>query len=73
MREFIVPSSFHFFYKHTFCPTNQPFVQEVKKIHYVISDSVARQLRSDVPIVSILSEGIDSSSIVAVVKEIIHV
>lgn len=58
------------FYNPTFCPINQPFAQEVKKIQDVLRDSVSIHLRSDVPVGAFLSGGIDSSSIVALAREI---
>ncbi|KAA0549514.1 asparagine synthase (glutamine-hydrolyzing) [Bacillus sp. BGMRC 2118] len=58
------------FFRHTFCPINQPFNTEVKRIQNVLRESVSIHMRSDVPVGAFLSGGIDSSSIVALAKEI---
>ncbi|WP_416150320.1 asparagine synthase (glutamine-hydrolyzing) [Salipaludibacillus sp. HK11] len=64
------PMKIQSYFKPTFCPINKPFDQEVKKIQDVLRDSVNMHLRSDVPVGAFLSGGIDSTSIVALAKEV---
>ncbi|MED0685333.1 asparagine synthase (glutamine-hydrolyzing) [Anoxybacillus ayderensis] len=57
------------YWKATFHPTNQSERELVKEIQQVLFDSVSIHMRSDVPVGSFLSGGIDSSLIVAIAKQ----
>ncbi|KIP20225.1 MULTISPECIES: asparagine synthase (glutamine-hydrolyzing) [Anoxybacillus] len=57
------------YWKATFHPTNQSESELVKEIQQVLFDSVSIHMRSDVPVGSFLSGGIDSSLIVAIAKQ----
>ncbi len=46
-------------------PHNDDFETTCKKVHFLLDDSIKRQLVSDVPLCSMLSGGLDSSIIVA--------
>jgi asparagine synthase (glutamine-hydrolysing) len=47
-------------------PHTDTFEQTVEKVHFLVTDSIERQLVSDVPICTFLSGGLDSSIISAV-------
>lgn len=57
------------YWKATFHPINQSESELVKEIRQVLFDSVSIHMRSDVPVGSFLSGGIDSSLIVAIAKQ----
>ncbi|MCQ5365161.1 asparagine synthase (glutamine-hydrolyzing) [Anoxybacillus salavatliensis] len=57
------------YWKATFHPTNQSESELVKEIRQALFDSVSIHMRSDVPVGSFLSGGIDSSLIVAIAKQ----
>ncbi|MBH0157196.1 MAG: asparagine synthase (glutamine-hydrolyzing) [Bacillota bacterium] len=57
------------YFKPRFTPIFKPFDEEINTIRDVMRESVKVHMRSDVPVGSFLSGGIDSSSIVALAKE----
>ena len=57
------------YWKPTFKPTNLTESQAIEEIRNVLTDSVNIHMRSDVPVGSFLSGGIDSSIIVSLAKE----
>ncbi|MFC4404794.1 asparagine synthase (glutamine-hydrolyzing) [Gracilibacillus xinjiangensis] len=61
--------SFHRYFHATFQPVQQEKQVLIKKIQDVMYDSVNLHMRSDVPVGSFLSGGIDSSLIVSIAKE----
>lgn len=61
--------TFHRYFHATFAPVNQEKQSLIKKIQDVMYDSVNVHMRSDVPVGSFLSGGIDSSLIVAIAKD----
>ncbi|RTR28159.1 asparagine synthase (glutamine-hydrolyzing) [Robertmurraya yapensis] len=58
------------YWKPQFQPKNMPESQLIKEIQEVLIDSVSKHMRSDVPVGSFLSGGIDSSFIVSLAKEV---
>lgn len=58
------------YYHREFHPTNESEAVYTKKIREVLQDSVKMHMRSDVPVGSFLSGGIDSSIIVAMAKNL---
>ncbi|WP_058306713.1 asparagine synthase (glutamine-hydrolyzing) [Gracilibacillus massiliensis] len=60
---------FHCYFHATFDPVQQDKHQLTRKIQDVMFDSVGIHMRSDVPVGSFLSGGIDSTMIVAMAKE----
>lgn len=63
------PISFHTYWKPYFKASNQPKEEYIQKIRDVLYDSVKVHMRSDVPVGSFLSGGIDSSIVVSIAKE----
>jgi len=63
------PMEFVRYWKVSFDPINQKTEKWVKEIRQVLFDSVQFHMRSDVPVGSFLSGGIDSSLIVAIARE----
>ncbi|MGG0720499.1 asparagine synthase (glutamine-hydrolyzing) [Robertmurraya massiliosenegalensis] len=63
------PMKIESFFKPTFCPKEATFQQAVNKVQHALRDSVSMHMRSDVPVGAFLSGGIDSTSIVALAKE----
>lgn len=57
------------YWKPTFQPTNLSEADAIKEIRNVLMDSVNVHMRSDVPVGSFLSGGIDSSIIVSLAKQ----
>lgn len=64
------PIKIESYFKPAFCSTEGSFQQMVNKVQYVLRDSVFMHMRSDVPVGAFLSGGIDSTSIVAMAKEL---
>ncbi|MGM7702612.1 asparagine synthase (glutamine-hydrolyzing) [Pseudalkalibacillus sp. Hm43] len=62
--------SIHAYWLPTFHPKAAPMVRTIEEIRNVMRDSVKVHMRSDVPVGSFLSGGIDSSAIVALAREI---
>lgn len=58
------------YWKPVFRPNYRPLNEKVAEIRRVLNDSVKVHMRSDVPVGAFLSSGIDSTSIVAMAKEI---
>ena len=58
------------YWKPTFRPMNLTESQAIEEIRNVLTDSVNIHMRSDVPVGSFLSGGIDSSIIVSLAKEV---
>lgn len=58
------------YWRPSFSPTQSDLNSAIKKIQDTLRDSVNVHMRSDVPVGSFLSGGIDSSAIVALAKEI---
>lgn len=58
------------YYHREFHPTNESEAVYTKKIREILQDSVKMHMRSDVPVGSFLSGGIDSSIIVAMAKNL---
>lgn len=59
------------YWEPTFSPTLHSSIDEqIKKVQEVLRESVHIHMRSDVPVGSFLSGGIDSSSVVALAKEV---
>ncbi|EKN68544.1 asparagine synthase (glutamine-hydrolyzing) [Schinkia azotoformans] len=58
------------YWNATFEPKHYTKEQLIKKVRDVLFDSVEMHMRSDVPVGSFLSGGIDSSSIVSIAKEL---
>lgn len=63
------PLEFHRYFQPLFKPVQQEQQKLIKEIQEVMFDSVKVHMRSDVPLGSFLSGGIDSSLIVAIAKE----
>ncbi|MCA1032462.1 asparagine synthase (glutamine-hydrolyzing) [Bacillus timonensis] len=63
------PMSIHRYWKATFHPVKKTEDELVKEIREALYDSVQIHMRSDVPVGSFLSGGIDSSIIVSMAKE----
>lgn len=63
------PIEFHRYWHATFSPKIMDKQAWIKRIQDVLYDSVSKHMRSDVPVGSFLSGGIDSSVIVAIAKE----
>ncbi|MFJ8529368.1 asparagine synthase (glutamine-hydrolyzing) [Bacillus sp. NPDC094106] len=61
--------SFHRYWKPYFNASNVSKEGHIKKIRDVLYDSVKLHMRSDVPVGSFLSGGIDSSIVVSIAKE----
>jgi len=57
------------YWKASFKPVNQSEADFIKEIRDVLFDSVEKHMRSDVPVGSFLSGGIDSSVIASIAKE----
>ncbi|WNF36639.1 asparagine synthase (glutamine-hydrolyzing) [Bacillaceae bacterium IKA-2] len=55
--------------KKSFEPMNKSFSEFASKTRQALEDSVAKHMRSDVPVGAFLSSGIDSTIIVAIAKE----
>ncbi|MCF6409628.1 asparagine synthase (glutamine-hydrolyzing) [Pseudalkalibacillus salsuginis] len=64
------PMRVNSYWKPQFLPVHRPFEDKLKDIREVLRDSVSVHMRSDVPVGAFLSSGIDSTSIVAMAKEI---
>jgi asparagine synthase (glutamine-hydrolysing) len=64
------PMEIHTYFRPTFCSTNTSYEQGVSKIQKVLENSVNLHMRSDVPVGAFLSGGIDSTSIVALAKQV---
>lgn len=58
------------YWKPTFHPIGQTLDEAKQKVQDVLRDSVKMHMRSDVPVGAFLSSGIDSTSIVAIAKEL---
>ncbi|WP_336864841.1 asparagine synthase (glutamine-hydrolyzing) [Peribacillus frigoritolerans] len=58
------------YWKPNFQPTNMGDSKLIKEVQYTLLDSVNVHMRSDVPVGSFLSGGIDSSFIVSIAKQI---
>ena len=58
------------YWRPSFSPVQSDLSEAVKQIQATLRDSVKVHMRSDVPVGSFLSGGIDSSAIVALAKEI---
>ncbi len=63
------PMKIESYWKPTFQPTNLSEADAIKEIRNVLMDSVNVHMRSDVPVGSFLSGGIDSSIIVSLAKQ----
>jgi asparagine synthase (glutamine-hydrolysing) len=63
------PLSISCFHKKTFLPVKGCMQDYTNKIVNVLEDSVEKHMRSDVPVGSFLSSGIDSTTIVALAKK----
>lgn len=50
-------------------PHEDSFEETVEKTHYLVTDSIRRQMQSDVPVCTFLSGGVDSSFVTAVCSE----
>ncbi|WP_028399640.1 asparagine synthase (glutamine-hydrolyzing) [Ectobacillus panaciterrae] len=61
--------SFHRYWKPYFKASNATKEEHIQKIRDVLYDSVKVHMRSDVPVGSFLSGGIDSSIVVSIAKE----
>ncbi|MDT8859809.1 asparagine synthase (glutamine-hydrolyzing) [Alkalihalobacillus sp. MEB130] len=57
------------YFKPSFHPINQSEEEWIKQIRETLYDSVAKHLRSDVPVGAFLSGGIDSTIIASIAKE----
>jgi asparagine synthase (glutamine-hydrolysing) len=57
------------YYKKSFSPINKSFTEFTDKTRKALEDSVAKHMRSDVPVGAFLSSGIDSTTIVALAKQ----
>lgn len=64
------PYEIHSYWKPYFKPSNLSLSDKKKKILDVMRDSIKVHMRSDVPLGSFLSGGIDSTCIVALAKEL---
>lgn len=64
------PISFHTYWKPHFQASNSSKEDHIKAIRDVLFDSVKVHMRSDVPVGSFLSGGIDSSIVVSIAKEL---
>lgn len=64
------PFEIHTYWKPYFKPSNLSLAEKKKKILDVMRDSIKVHMRSDVPVGSFLSGGIDSTCIVALAKEL---
>jgi asparagine synthase (glutamine-hydrolysing) len=64
------PISIHEYWAPTFEPKPMPMEDHIEEIRNVLRDSVKVHMRSDVPVGSFLSGGIDSTAIVALAAEI---
>ncbi|GAE94039.1 asparagine synthetase [Gracilibacillus boraciitolerans JCM 21714] len=62
------PLTFHHYFKPNFSPVNKTENEWIDQIQSRLDDSVQKHMRSDVPVGSFLSGGIDSSIIVALAK-----
>lgn len=58
------------YWKPVFKPNFKPLEEKIKNIRDALRDSVKVHMRSDVPVGAFLSSGIDSTSIVALAREI---
>ncbi|HET7578734.1 MAG TPA: asparagine synthase (glutamine-hydrolyzing) [Bacillales bacterium] len=58
------------YWEPVFHPSSEPIEDKISDIRRVLKDSVKVHMRSDVPVGAFLSSGIDSTSIVALAKEI---
>jgi asparagine synthase (glutamine-hydrolysing) len=63
------PISFHRYWKPYFKASNATKEEHIQNIRDVLYDSVKVHMRSDVPVGSFLSGGIDSSIVVSIAKE----
>ncbi|AIF68262.1 asparagine synthase (glutamine-hydrolysing) [Terribacillus saccharophilus] len=63
------PIEFHRYWHATFSPKIMDKQAWITRIQDVLHDSVSKHMRSDVPVGSFLSGGIDSSIIVAIAKQ----
>ncbi|MFP7492143.1 asparagine synthase (glutamine-hydrolyzing) [Terribacillus saccharophilus] len=63
------PMEFHRYWHATFSPKIMDKQAWITRIQEVLHDSVSKHMRSDVPVGSFLSGGIDSSIIVAIAKQ----
>jgi asparagine synthase (glutamine-hydrolysing) len=57
------------YYKKSFSPVDKSFAEFTDKTRKTLEDSVAKHMRSDVPVGAFLSSGIDSTTIVALAKQ----
>ncbi|MBW9234768.1 asparagine synthetase B, partial [Leptospira santarosai] len=69
-KELNQPMNIHSFWTPKFHPVHSSENQLIHEIRTVLTDSVHVHMRSDVPVGSFLSGGIDSSFIVALAKEV---
>jgi asparagine synthase (glutamine-hydrolysing) len=60
----------HQYWGPSFIPNPMPMENHIKEIRNVLRDSVNIHMRSDVPVGSFLSGGIDSTAIVALAREV---
>ncbi len=59
----------HRYWNVTVCEHRDSFEQTAEKVRYLVTDSIKRQLVSDVPLCTFLSGGLDSSLISSVANE----
>jgi len=68
-KEFGQPMKIHKYFQVTFQPVKESESYWVEKIRHVLFDSVNMHMRSDVPVGSFLSGGIDSSIVASIAKQ----